>query len=122
MYKDNNNVLPDYANTLNNLATLHSDSNQLDKAEEEYNEALAIRRKLADKNPDAFLPDVAATLFNLALLHLNRKEFSAAEAAAQESLDKYRIMAEKSHAAFDKYVKEAEELLEYIRKAKKADA
>lgn len=122
LYKDNNNVLPDYANTLNNLATLHSDSNQLDKAEEEYNEALAIRRKLADKNPDAFLPDVAATLFNLALLHLNRKEFSAAEAAAQESLEKYRIMAEKSHAAFDKDVKDAEELLERIRKEKEADA
>ena len=114
--------LPYVATTLNNLATLHSDTNQLDKAEEEYNEALAIRRKLADKNPDAFLPDVAATLFNLALLHLNRKEFSAAEAAALESLEKYRIMAEKSHAAFDKDVKDAEELLERIRKAKEADA
>ena len=83
---------------------------------------MTIRRQLADKIPDAYLPDVAATLFNLALLHLNRKEFSAAEAAALESLEKYRIMAEKSHAAFDSYVKIAEELLERIRKVKEADA
>ena len=114
--------LPYVATTLNNLANLHSDTNQLNKAEEEYNEALTIRRQLADKNPDAFLPDVAVTLFNLALLHLNRKEFSAAEAAALESLEKYSIMAEKSHAAFDGDVKDGEELLERIRKAKETDA
>ena len=65
---------------------------------------------------------MAVTLFNLALLHLNRKKFSAAETAALESLEKYRIMAEKSHAAFDKDVKDAEELLERIQKAKEADA
>lgn len=120
--KDNNNVLPDYANTLNNLATLHSDSNQLDKAEEEYNEALTIRHQLATKNPDAYLPDVATTLFHIALFHLKKKNLPAAETAALESLEKYRIMAEKSHAAFDKDVKDAEELLERIRKEKEADA
>ena len=83
---------------------------------------MIIRRQLADKIPDAYLPDVAQTLYNMALLHLARKEYPAAEAAALESLEKYRIMAEKSHAAFDPYVKKAEELLERIRKAKEADA
>ncbi len=58
----------------------------------------------------------------MALLHLARKEYPAAKAAALESLDKYRIMAEKSHAAFDKDVKDAEELLKRIQKAKEADA
>ena len=73
---------------------------------------------MADKYPDAYLHKVAQTLYNMALLHLARKEYPAVEAAALESLEKYRIMAEKSHAAFDKYVKEVEELLEVIRKAK----
>lgn len=58
----------------------------------------------------------------MAFLYLARKEYSAAEAAALESLEKYRIMAEKSHAAFDKDVKDAEELLERIQKEKNADA
>ena len=79
-------------------------------------------RQLADKNPDAYLHKVAQTLFNMTLLYLARKEYPAAETAALESLEKYRIMAEKSHAAFDPYVKKAEELLERIRKAKEADA
>ena len=114
--------LPYVATTLNNLANLHSDTNQLDKAEEEFNEALTIRRQLAIMNPIAYMPKIANTLYNIASLHLAKKEYSTAEAAAQESLKKYRIMAEKSHAAFDKYVKEAEELLEDIRKAKEADA
>lgn len=114
--------LPKVANTLNNLAVLHKDTKQYKEAEEEYNEALTTYRQLADKHPDAYLPYVAVTLFNLALLHLNRKKFSAAETAALESLEKYRIMAEKSHAAFDKDVKDTEELLEDIQKAKEADA
>ena len=83
---------------------------------------MTILRQLADKNPDAYLHKVAQTLYNMALLHLARKDYPAAEAATQESLDKYRIMAEKSHAAFDPYVKKAEELLERIQKAKGADA
>lgn len=65
---------------------------------------------------------MATTLFHIALFHLKNKNLPAAEAAAQESLEKYRIMANMSHAAFDKDVKDAEELLERIRKAKEADA
>lgn len=65
---------------------------------------------------------MATTLFHIALFHLKNKNLPAAEDAAQESIEKYRIMAEKSHAAFDKDVKDAEELLEGIRKAKEADA
>lgn len=82
---------------------------------------MTIRRQLADKIPDAHMPDIAMTLYNMALMYLARKEYPAAEAVALESLEKYRIMAEKSHAAFDKDVKDAEDLLERIRKAKEAD-
>ncbi len=83
---------------------------------------MIILRQLADKNPDAYLHKVAQTLYNMALLYLARKEYPAAEDAALESLEKYRIMAEMSHAAFERYVKKADKLLEDIRKEKEADA
>ena len=112
--------LPKVAITLNNLAILHRRTNNYTAAEEEYTEALKIRRDLAKKNPDAVLPDVAMTLFNMAILYLNKEEqdIRAAEAAAQESLDIYKKMAEKSPAAFDPYVKKAEELLNNIQQYK----
>ncbi len=53
------------ATILNNLANLQSDNNDHAHALKNYNEALAIRRQLAAKNPDAYLPDVATTLINL---------------------------------------------------------
>ena len=112
--------LPDVATTLNNLANNHLRLNLLQKAEKEYNEALKTYRQLADKNPDAYLPKVAMTLYNFALLRLAQGNLTAAEDAAQESLEKYRIMAEKSHAAFDNDVKDAEKLVEFIRKKKEA--
>ncbi len=114
--------LPYVADSLENLAILHCVTDRLQDAEEEYKDVLSIRQKLADKYPNANLHKVAQTLFNMARMHLDRKNYPAAEAAAQESLEKYRIMAEKSLAAFDPYVKKAEELLERIRKAKEADA
>ncbi len=113
---------PNVAMALNNLAGHYWQTNHLDNALKILNEALAIHRQLADKNPDAYIPYVAGDLHNLALQYLARKEYPAAEAAALESLEKYRIMAEKSHAAFNKDVKDAEELLEHIRKANKTDA
>lgn len=114
--------MPNVATTLNNLAVIHKENGQKKDAVAEYNEALVIRRRLEAKSPDTYLSDVAMTLFNIALLHLDMKEYPAAETAALESLEKYRIMAEKSHAAFDKDVKDTEELLEHIRKSKDADA
>ena len=62
--------LPDVATTLNNLANLHSNKNELAEAEAEYAEALEIRRKLAAVNPSAYLPNVATTLINVAIYHL----------------------------------------------------
>ena len=111
--------LPYVALTLNNLANLHADTNQPEPAEEEYQEALKIRRGLAAKSPDAYLPYVAGTLFNMALLYIDTEDLETAETMAQESLEKYKIMAELSHAAFDSDVKDAEQLLEKIKKLRK---
>ena len=112
--------MPDVADTVENMANNHRRLNRHQEAEEEYNEALKIRRQLADRNPDAYLHKVAQTLYNIASLRLAQGNLPAAEEAAQESLEKYRIMAEKSHAAFDKDVKDAEFLLKHIRTMKEA--
>ncbi len=112
--------LPYVADTLENLAILHQNTNRSDVAEIEFNDVLNIRQKLAKNNPDAYLHKVAQTFYNIAVLYLvkEEKDIPAAEAAAQESIEKYKIMAEKSHAAFDPYVKKAEELLAYIQQLK----
>ena len=54
--------------TLNNLAVLYRATQRMQQAERAYDEALAIQRRLAEANPDAYLPDVALTLNNLAIL------------------------------------------------------
>jgi tetratricopeptide (TPR) repeat protein len=57
LYKDPS----DRAGTLNNLGNLYRANNRMDDAEKAYDEALDLRRKLANANPDAYLPDVATT-------------------------------------------------------------
>ncbi len=57
------------ATTLNYLAISHQNTQQLARAEEEYTEALNIRRILAEKNPSAFQINLATTLLNLGLFY-----------------------------------------------------
>ena len=52
--------------TLNNLGLLYRQTQRLKEVEEASQEALTIRRRLAQANPPAYLPNVATTLNNLA--------------------------------------------------------
>ncbi len=108
--------LPDVATTLNNLATLHSDTHDFKAAEEEYQEALGIRRESAKTTPEAYLPDVAGTLYNMAILFAQQEQYGDAEKAAEESLAIYQQMAQKSESAFGSDLKDAQQLLDRIRK------
>ncbi|OUO98865.1 tetratricopeptide repeat protein [Barnesiella sp. An22] len=91
----------DVASTLNNLALLHSDTQQLDWAEKEYIEALEIYHRLAQKNPEAFESDVARTLNNLAVLHKNTRRLDLAEKEYNEALEIQRRLAQKNPEAFE---------------------
>jgi tetratricopeptide (TPR) repeat protein len=71
--------------TLNNLAILYRAHLRTQEAEHAYTEALTIRRRLAEANPDAYLPDVATTLNNLALLYRDIQRVQEAERAAIEA-------------------------------------
>ena len=108
--------LPNVAMTLNNLANLHRNTHDFKAAEEEYHEALGIRRELAKTTPEAYLPDVAMTLYNMAILFARQEQYGDAEKAAEESLAIYQQMAQKSESAFGSDVKDAQQLLDRIRK------
>jgi len=88
------------ATTLNNLANLYRARNELDKAEEAYNEALGLYRALAQNNPSAYHPDVAMTLNNLAVLYRARNELEKAEEAYNEALGLYRALAQNNPSAY----------------------
>ena len=108
--------LPDVAMTLNNLASLHRNTHDFKAAEEEYQEALAKYRELAQTTPEAYLPNVAGTLYNMAILFAQQEQYGDAEKAAEESLAIYQQMAQKSESAFGSNVKNAQQLLDRIRK------
>ena len=88
------------ATILNNLANLQSDNNDHAHALKNYNEALAIRRQLAAKNPDAYLPDVAATLNNLAILQSDNNDHANALKNFNEAFSTYRQLAAKNPDAY----------------------
>ena len=88
------------AMALNNLAILHSDKNELAKAEAEFGEALEIRRNLAAINPSAYLPDVVVTLNNLAVVHRRKNELAEAEAEHAEALEIRRNLAAANPSAY----------------------
>jgi tetratricopeptide (TPR) repeat protein len=92
--------LPNVAMTLNNLAVLHQNKNEIVIAEQEYQEALQIRRELAVENPRPFLPKVAMTLNNLAILHSDKNERLIAEQEYQEALQIRRELAVENPRSF----------------------
>ena len=92
----NLNELPidDVTNSLHGMGYKLQKINHFTQAEDEYNEALTIRRKLAKDNPDAYLSKVANTLNNLAALHNVTNRHQEAEAEYIEALTTYRQLAD----------------------------
>jgi|GEM_PF-5869820 len=85
---------------LNNLGILYSDNQRFAEAKAAYDEALTIRRQLAQQNPSAYLPNVAATLNNLAVLYSANQRFAEAEAAHDEALTIRRQLAQQNPLAY----------------------
>jgi tetratricopeptide (TPR) repeat protein len=84
----------------NNLGILFSSIQKKSQAEEAYNEALKIRRQLAEKNPDAFLLYVALTLNNLGNYYRTIQKMPQAEGSYNESLEIIRKLTEQNPDAF----------------------
>ena len=66
-----------------------------------YKEALEIRRRLAQTNPQAYEPDVAETLNNLAILYSNTQRFTESEAMYKEALEIHRRLAQTNPQAYE---------------------
>ena len=62
------------------------------------------------------MPYVAITLYNMAILFAQQKQYGDAEKAAEESLAIYQQMVQKNESAFGSDVKNAQQLLDRIRK------
>jgi len=84
------------ATTLNNLGNLHRRQHRMDEARLAYDEALKIRRELAQKNPDTYPPDVATTLNNLGVLDGEQNRTEEARMAFDEALKINRELAQKN--------------------------
>jgi tetratricopeptide (TPR) repeat protein len=106
----------DVASTLNNLGNLHRDQNRMAEARQAFEEALGIRRKLAEANPETYLPDVASTLNNLGLLHRDENRMAEARQAFEEALKIYRAFAEKNPERYQGDVARMERLLKELKK------
>jgi tetratricopeptide (TPR) repeat protein len=93
--KNNANV----ATALNNMANLHADLMRYKEAEQEYQEALEIRRRLTKTNRDENIEDLAMLLNNMGNLHKVLIRFEEAEQEYQEALEIYRGLAETNRIA-----------------------
>jgi hypothetical protein len=71
---------------LNNLGTEQREVNALEAAKASYDEALAIRRKLAKRDPVAYGSDLVGTLNNVGNLQRAMNEPEAARVSHEEGL------------------------------------
>ena len=81
------------AATLNNLGLLHRHRNRMEEARKAYEEALKIRRQLAQTNPETHLPEVANTLSDLGALHSDQNRLEQARNVYEEALKIRRDLA-----------------------------
>lgn len=74
------------ASLLNNLGIQFVNNNQYDRAGAAYSEALSIRKRLAEKNPESYEPGVAQVQNNLGNMYRELHAYQQAESAYLEAL------------------------------------
>ena len=85
---------------LNNLGELHRVLTRFEDAEQEYQEALIIRRELAKIFHGSYIKNVADTINNLAIIHATLNQHEEAEQEYQEALEIYRDLAETNREVY----------------------
>jgi nucleoside phosphorylase/tetratricopeptide (TPR) repeat protein len=88
------------ARLLHGLGDWQDELGQREAALASTQEAVAIRRKLAQARPEAFLPDLATSLNNLGGMQSALGQREAALASTQEAADTYRKLAQARPEAF----------------------
>jgi tetratricopeptide (TPR) repeat protein len=87
---------PDAALNMNRQGNLDTDQKRMDEAREQYEEALKIRRELAQQNPAAYLPDLATTLNNLGNLDRVQQRMDEARQQYEEALKIHRQLLQQN--------------------------
>ncbi|MCP4150591.1 MAG: tetratricopeptide repeat protein [bacterium] len=85
---------------LNRLGGTYYRNTRFQDAMLAYNEALALFREYANRNPIEYMPDVAATLNNFSVVYKMLNRLSDALAASREALAIYRKLAQKDPATY----------------------
>ena len=100
----------DVARTLNNLAILYANTQRYAESETMYQEALAIRRRLAANNPYIFEQEVATTLSNMGWVYISQKDYVKAHQIFSEALTLWERLRGADHP-MTKQAKDTIELL-----------
>jgi tetratricopeptide (TPR) repeat protein len=103
------------ARTLNNLGILHSAGNRMEDARKAFEEALKIRRQLAQQNPETYLRALADTLNNLGILYHDQNRVEDARKAYEEALDIYEDFAKKAPDRYGQDVVRVQQLLKDLK-------
>ena len=69
-----------------------------------YKQALAIRKRLAQSNPQAYEPDLAMSYNNLAILYYQTQRFAESEAMLQQTLAIRERLAQSNPQAYEPYL------------------
>lgn len=96
--------LPLYAASCNNMAQVHQDLEDYDKAEEALREALQAYQRLCETNSDQYTPYLAATHTHLAILRAeNRSDPDGAREQIDLAIEKYGALQADQPEQFTHY-------------------
>ncbi len=85
----------------NLIGLLYNGTHSYKKAEDAYLAALEIRKRLAEKNPDAFEPDLATSYNNIGFMYKSLNRYEEAEDAYLSALEINKRLAGKYPDAFE---------------------
>jgi protein O-mannosyl-transferase len=94
---------PHFASAASNLEGLDTEQKRMDAALQHFQQALDLRRKLAQQNP-GYLPDLANTLVNVADQDRTRRRIDEARQYYDEALEIDRQLANQNSVAYTSYL------------------
>ena len=91
----------DVARLYNLLGILYKNTQRYAEAEEAYNNALEIYKRLSERNPDAYEPDLANSYNSLGTLYSDTRRYAEAEEAYNNALEIRKRLSERNPDAYE---------------------
>jgi hypothetical protein len=112
---------PDVAMSRKDLEEFDTDDKRLQEAHRHFEQALALRRPLAEKNPSTYLPDMSVTLNNLGNLARTENKVEEARQYYEEGLRIHATLAEQGRDVYPADRAMALMNLGYLERSKQED-